>query len=124
MIKLRNLDEESIVTAAKQKFKGYLFEYDIADLFLKDYEDGEYIADIFDAPFYVSTQYAYEDLLVNGNKTRYKIHISTILLKKEKYEVVYRYDDRYYVVYEEDGEIKFMKYSEFQNFIKPYIHKA
>lgn len=120
---LKNLDEEQIKAAAAAAFPDYVIRVDTTDVFLQNVEDGTYISDFLESEFYVSTQYAYEDILVNGNKTRYKIHMNTIELLDDAYSVNYNWNDRYYAVYEIENKIHFMKYTEFLSFIKSSLQK-
>lgn len=120
-IKLQPLDEAKILAAAKEKFPNADNHLDQCDLFMKDVSDGTYTCNFLDHPIYISTQYAYEDILVNENQTRYKLHVSTLELKKAPYSVNYSWNDCYYAIYEEDDQIQFMKYPLFLDFIKNQI---
>lgn len=120
-MKIKDINEEEIKIAAQKTFSTSYIKVDTTDLFLQNVEDGAYTADFLDNEFYVSTQYAYEDILVNGNKTRYKIHIYTIELLQDAYCVNYTWDQKYYAVYEMDNEIQFMEYSKFLSFVRERI---
>lgn len=121
-IKLQNLDEERIKSEAAIQFPDCKMRLDKADLYMKEIEDGTYISSFHDSKFHVSTQYAYEDIPVHGNMTRYKMYIYTIELLVDAYSVNYVWQDCYYVAFENNGDIQFMKYAEFLEFIKGEIH--
>ena len=104
------LTDTEIIEAAQQVFPDAYIAIEESDIYLRDTRAGRYRASWLDHEFYVSTDYAYEDQLVNGNKTRYKVHMPCVLIKKDKYDIVYDSKDKYYAVYKEDNEIKFMKY--------------
>lgn len=104
------LEETEIKEAAQKAFPGFYIEVEHSDIYLRDTRAGRYRAPWLDREFYVSTDYAYEDILVNGNKTRYKVQMPCILLKKDKYDIIYDSKDKYFSVYKENDEIKFMKY--------------
>lgn len=107
---LKIFDEAVLSVAAQTAFPDFYIQVDESDIYLRNTTAGRYKADWLDREFYISTEYVYEDILVNGNKTRYKVAMSCVLLKKDRYDVIYDAKDAYYVAYEEDGEIKFMKY--------------
>lgn len=107
---LKLFDETKCREAAQLAFPNQYIEIMESDIYLKDTIAGRYAAPWLDHEFYVSTDYAYEDKMVNGNQTRYKVGMQCILVKPSRYEVVYDTKDSYFAVYEEDGNIKFMKY--------------
>lgn len=109
-MQIKAFDSQQLIAAAQAQFPDYEIELQESDVFLKGKQAGRYRADWLDHEFYISTEYAYEDRLVNGNPTRYKIAMPCILLKKNRYEIVYDISDRYYVAYEEHGEIQFLPY--------------
>lgn len=110
---IKTFDEEKLMDCAKEKFPNAFIEMVSVDLFLKGVEAGKYQAPWLDHEFFVSTEYAYEDVEVNGNQTRCKITMQGILIKKDRYTVIYDAKDVFYVAYEEQGEIHFQKYVEF-----------
>ena len=79
------------------------------------------IIDDVDYPLYVSTNYVYEDHVINGNDTRFKSKLSVITLKKDAYDVVYDSFGKYFVAYKEDT-IKFVPYEDFYDMLKDHIH--
>lgn len=107
---LKKFDEEMLKEAAQRAFPDFYIQIEYSDIYLRNTTAGRYTAPWLKQEFYISTEYVYEDVLVNGNKTRYKVSMSCILLKKDRYDVVYDSSDVYYAAYEEDGEIRFMKY--------------
>lgn len=121
-MKITNLDKEKVEKEAKEAFQGKYVEMDTTDLFLADMESGTLRLDGMDHAIYVSTHYAYEDHLVNNNKTRYKIPLTLVLLKNDPYDVIYDSKGCCYVAYEEENHIHFVLYEEFQDFLKPYLH--
>ena len=120
MISFLNLDKEKILTAAKQQFPHAYIEQDV-DFYLPDIEKGEMQIMSVTYPVYVSTHYAYEDKMVNGNKTRYKIPLSIIYTKQDAYEIIYDSRDICYVAYEQENAIQFVLYEDFYDFIKDQI---
>ena len=121
IMKIINLDEEKVLEKAKQEFPNRYVEVGTTDLFLQDIETGKIQIDGIDHELYVSTHYVYEDHLINNNKTRYKVKLTTILLRKDPYDVVYDSYGKYYVAYESD-DIHFLLYEEFQEFLKSLLH--
>ena len=121
-MQLKDLDKEEVQTVLQQQYPDKYVEVGEADLYLNDIEKGVMTIDCFDHPVYASTHYAYEDRLVNGNKTRYKISLTTAMLKKDKYEVIYDSYGKYFVVYKEEGEIRMVPYEDFYDMLKPMIH--
>lgn len=120
-VKLKDLHTEDIEKAAKQKWPDFFIRVDTADLFLEGVEDGCYTADFIDGEFYVSTQYAYENILVNGNKTSYKISVYTVERLKDASHINYRWDDCFYAVYEDENGIQFMEYPKFLKVVKERV---
>ena len=115
-----NLDEQMVLDKAKEKFSDWFVEIGETDLFLRDIDSGKIGIEGIDHELYVSTHYVYEDHLVNNNKTRYKVKLTTILLRKDPYDVVYDSVGRYYVAYQSD-DIQFVLYEDFQDFLKPFV---
>ena len=120
-VKLKDLHMEDIEKAAKQNWPDFFIRVDTADLFLEGIADGCYTADFIDGEFYVSTQYAYENILVNGNKTSYKISVYTVERLKDASHINYRWDDCFYAVYEDENGIQFMEYPEFLKVVKERV---
>lgn len=121
MINFINLDNNKILEAAKQQFPKFYIEQDVTDFYLPDVEKGEIRIASIPHTIYVSTHYAYEDRMINGNKTRYKMQLSIIYTTKDAYEVVYDSRDICYVAYEEDDEIYFILYEDFYDKIRVQI---
>lgn len=122
-MQITGLDEQEVAKAAANTFANTYVEVGSADLFLPDIEKGELCIDGIEHPIYASTHYAYEDRLVNGNKTRYKVALTTILLKKDAYEVIYSSRGKYYVAYKTEEGIQFVLYEDFYALLKPLIHQ-
>ena len=91
-------------------------------MYLPDIEKGKLRIEGIDKPVFASTHYAYEDKLVNGNKTRYKIPLATVLIKRDKYEVIYDSYGKYYVAFKDEAGIQFVLYEDFYELLKPMIH--
>lgn len=121
-LQITGLDEQEVAQAAAIKFLGKYIEPGESDLYLPDIEKGRLMIDGIDHPVFASTHYAYEDKLVNGNKTRYKIPLATVLVKKDKYEVVYDSYGKYYVAYRNEEGIQFILYEDFYELLRPLIH--
>ena len=111
-LQITGLEEQDVIQAAAVKFPGKYIEMGESDLYLPDIEKGSLTIEGIDHPVFASTHYAYEDKLVNGNKTRYKIPLTTVLVKKGKY----------YVAYKEEEKIHFVPYEDFYELLKPLIH--
>ena len=116
-LQITGLEEQDVVQAAAVKFPGKNIEFSLPDI-----EKGSLTIEGIDHPVFASTHYAYEDKLVNGNKTRYKIPLTTVLVKKDKYEVIYDSYGKYYVAYKEEEKIHFVPYEDFYELLKPLIH--
>lgn len=116
-----NLNEEEVVEAAKSAYPQNYIEYDHTDFYVRDIAKGTIHIDDVDTPLFVSTNYVYEDHVINGNDTRFKSKLSVITLKKDAYDVVYDSFGKYFVAYKEDT-IKFIPYEDFYDMIKAKIH--
>ncbi len=123
-MKIQYLDKEQVLQAARKQFPGYEINVDLTDFFTYDLEEGRYKASFLQQDMFVSTGYAYEDVDVNGNDTRYKIQVTTVMLLKNAYEILYQTKGRYYVAYEEEGIIAFQPYEEFFIFVRDQIEKV
>lgn len=116
-----NLNEEEVLAAAKQAYPQNYIEYDHTDFYVRDIAKGTIHIDDVDYPLFVSTNYVYEDHVINGNDTRFKSKLSVITLKKDAYDVVYDSFGKYFVAYKEDT-IKFVPYEDFYDMLKDHIH--
>lgn len=116
-----NLNEEEVVEAARSAYPQNYIEYDHTDFYVRDIAKGTIHIDDVDTPLFVSTNYVYEDHVINGNDTRFKSKLSVITLKKDAYDVVYDSFGKYFVAYKEDT-IKFIPYEDFYDMIKAKIH--
>ena len=121
-LQITGLDQQEIAQAAAVKFPGKYVEAGESDLYLPDIEKGKLRIEGIDKPVFASTQYAYEDKLVNGHKTRYKIPLATVLIKRDKYEVIYDSYGKYYVAFKDEAGIQFVLYEDFYELLKPMIH--
>ena len=107
-MKLSGLSDELVKAAAEKRFgEQHYFKLCEDHVFLKHTEEGTYQSDWLDHEFFVSTNYAYENILVNGNKTRYLVKTTGVWIMKNPYDIIYDPQDRYYYAYEEENEIKF-----------------
>lgn len=120
-MQLLHLKDEEVEAAAKQQFPDYVVEVDHTDWYVRSYESGSLQAKFSEVPLYLSTHYVYEDHLVQGNMTRYKVQITVIWLKKDHYDVIYDSKGLYYVAYEDEGSIHFCPYEELEDLVLPYI---
>ena len=116
------LDEEKVVEAAKAHFASQYPVLDHADFYLPDIETGKIMVDGVEHPFYVSTHYAYEDRVVKGNDTRYKVPLCLLYVKDDPYQIIYDSKDCCYVAYQQEDEIRFVLYVDFYDFVKKQIH--
>ena len=108
-----NLNEEEVLAAAKQAYPQNYIEYDHTDFYVRDIAKGTIHIDDVDYPLYVSTNYVYEDHVINGNDTRFKSKLSGHHIKK-KMLMMSCIDSfgKYFVAYKEDT-IKFVPYEDF-----------
>lgn len=122
-MRLFELDVEALKQQASEKFANKYIEIVNSDWYIDDLYEGQISLAGLNETLYVSTNYVYHDVDVNGNKTRYKMPLTCILVKNHAYEVIYNYDDAYYVAYEDEGKISFILYRDFIDFIKAYYHQ-
>ena len=121
-MQITGLNKEEVRFAAQEIYKKSYIDVDTCDLFLRGIEKGKIQIDCIDHPVYVNTNYAYEDKLINGNQTRFKIPLTTIQVKTNKYEVIYDSFGTYFVAYKDDESIKFIPYEDVYDFLKDQIH--
>lgn len=121
-MQLINLDKDKVLEKAQVRFPDKYIELDSADLYLEDMESGHINIEGIEHELFVSTHYVYENHIVNGNKTRYKVPLTIVLLKKDAYDVIYDSRGKCYVAYE-DNDINFILYEDFQDFIFPMVHE-
>jgi hypothetical protein len=107
------LDENAVLEAAKNQFPSKYINYDTCDLYLKNLEKGTIRFSNIDQNFFVSTHYVYEERLVKGNQTRYKVAIPLLTVKNNPYDIVYDVADCTYCVYKENDTYQFILYTEF-----------
>ena len=108
-----HLEEQAVLEAAQAQFPTKYVSYDTCDLYLKDLEKATIRFSNIDQNFFVSTHYVYEERLVKGNQTRYKVAIPLLTIKNNPYDIVYNVEDCTYGVYLEDGTYHFILYSEY-----------
>lgn len=121
-MQITNLKKEEILEYAQKQFPDMHIWLDQTDFYLPSIESGEVCVEGIDHSVYVSTHYAYEDHLVNGNQTRYKIPISIFYVKKDEYDVVYDGRECCYVAYKEDGCMQHVLYKEFLDMIPTFVN--
>ena len=119
-MEILKLDQELVKQAAQLQFNKYIQIVEM-DLYLKDIEKATCILKGYDQKLFVSTHYAYEDVDVNGNITRYKVALCAVLVKEHAYEVVYDSKGKLFVAYKENDEIKFMLYEQFLDFVMTLV---
>ena len=123
-MKILYLDKENVIEAAQQTFKGSFIEIGECDLFLEGIETGSIQMDGIDSILHVNTNYVYEDRMINGNKTRYKIQLTTVTIKKDAYEIIYDSYGKYFIAYEDDQQaITFITYEDVNELLTPLIHQ-
>lgn len=113
-------DTAIIMESAQVRFHNKYIGLDTCDLFLPQIEKGTIQLEGQSQNIYVSTHYAYEDRLVNGNKTRYKIQLALINVKHDKYQIQYDSYGMCFVAYEDNG-IKFIPYEDYNDFLSSFI---
>ncbi len=109
-MQIKALSDEQLMQAAKKRFPDMAVVIDTADIYLKGKQTGRYSASWLDHDVFVSTEYAYEDRMINGNKTRYKVNIPCVLIKKHPHDIIYDSRDIYFGAYVENDEIHFKRY--------------
>lgn len=109
-MQIKALNDEQILCAAQNCFPDKAVLLESSDIYLKGKQTGRYTADWYDHDVFISTEYAYEDRIINGNKTRYKIQVPCVLIKKYPHDIIYDSRDIYFAAYVENDEIQFMKY--------------
>ncbi|MEG0264974.1 MAG: hypothetical protein RSC93_06620 [Erysipelotrichaceae bacterium] len=122
-MKINGIKEEDIIKQAKIVFKDCFIKVDEDHIFLKDVEKGCYESDWLDHKFYVNTSYAYEDVLVNKNQTRYLINCQSVWVKENEFDLIYNPDNNYYYVIEDEKGIQFMKPNDYFIRMKQSIKK-
>lgn len=115
------LDKEEVLQAAKAAFPENYIDVDMTNFYVRDISSGTIHIDGIEEPLYVSTNYVYEDHIINGNNTRFKSQLTTVILKKDAYDVIYDSYGVYYIAYKEDT-IQFVRYEDFYDMIKDKIH--
>lgn len=121
-MQITGLDKEEVRLAALEVYKDSYIDVDVCDLFLSGIDKGKIIMDCIDHPVYVNTNYVYEDRLINGNQTRFKVTLTAFYVKTNKYEVIYDSFGKYFVAYKDDDKIKFIPYEDVYDLLKDQIH--
>lgn len=109
-MQIKMLSDEQLLHAAQKRFVGKAIVLEPSDIYLKGKQTGRYHVDWLDHDVYISTEYAYEDRIINGNKTRYKVQVPCVLIKEHFHDIIYDSRDIYYAAYMENDEICFMRY--------------
>lgn len=112
-MQITNLDKEQVLACAQAAFPNSYIELDTADFYIPSIEQGKIQVEGVDHPYYVSTHYAYEDRLVNGNQTRYKVALTVFFVKNDPFEVLYDSTDKYYVAFIQNDTVSFLTYDAF-----------
>lgn len=121
MLHYIGLDQSEIIAAAQAAYPNAYVEYDTIDFYVRDIANGTIKIEGMETPFFVSTNYVYEDHMINGNDTRFKSKLSIVTIKKDRFEVLYDSYGKMLVAYKEDGEIKLIPYEDFYDVIKSGI---
>lgn len=111
------LNQEEVMRAAQREFAGKVIEWDTCDLYMKDLESGEIHMQGITQPFFVSTHYVYEERVVKGNNTRYKVSVPLIYVKDNAYDPIYDLKGQTYCVYEENNVYHFISYDAYLDWI-------
>ena len=109
-MRITALSDEQVLAAAQKQFPDKAILSEPSDIYLKGKKTGRYRVDWLDHDVYISTEYAYEDRSINGNKTRYQVSVPCVLVKKHPHDIVYDSRDIYFAAYTENDEICFMRY--------------
>lgn len=109
-MQIKDLSDELVLEAANKQFPGKAVQIEPSDIYLKGKQTGRYTVDWLDHDIYISTEYAYEDRIINGNRTRYKVQVPCVLIKNHPHDIIYDSTDIYFAAYVEDNEIYFMRY--------------
>lgn len=112
-MRISNIDKEQVLACAQAAFPQSYIELDTADFYLPSIEKGIIQMDGESHPYYVNTHYAYEDRLVNGNQTRYKVVLTVFFVKDDPFTVLYDTKDSYYVAFVEHDKVAFLPYEAF-----------
>lgn len=112
-MQITNLDKEQVLNCIQAAFPNSYIELDTADFYIPSIEQGKIQVEGVDHPYYVSTHYAYEDRLVNGNQTRYKVALTVFFVKDDPFEVLYDTNDKYYVAFIKNDMVSFLSYDAF-----------
>lgn len=121
-MEILNLNKATVLEAAQKEYQGSYVELGECDLFLENIETGEIRLDGYNRELFVNTNYVYEDRIVNGNKTRYKVQLTTVLVKKDAYEIIYDSYGKYFVAYKDGDSIAFIAYEDVCEFLSPFLH--
>ena len=111
-MQIKAFNEELVLRAAQKQFPDKAVLLEPSDIYLKGKQTGRYTASWYDHDIFISTEFAYEDRVINGNKTRYKIEVPFVLIKNHPHDIIYDSRDIYFAAYSENDEIHFMKYVE------------
>ncbi|MEG0980469.1 MAG: hypothetical protein RSE52_01745 [Erysipelotrichaceae bacterium] len=117
-MKINGIDEEAILIQAQKIFKDSFIKIEEDHVFLKDVEKGCYQSDWLDHKFYVNTNYAYEDVLVKDNQTRYLVNAQTIWVKDNPFDIIYDIENHYYFVIEDETGIQFLEPNDYYERVK------
>lgn len=114
------LNKDEVLQIAQAKFPGKYIELDTIDFYVPEIKEGIIQLEGMNQPFYISTNYAYEDRIVLGNNTRYKVELVLLYVKADRYEVMFDSYGKSYVAYEDDS-IHIIAYEDFYDEIKKKI---
>lgn len=112
-MKLGEFEKQEVLECAMQHFPDHYIEYIQTDLYLRGLESGFYESELYEDKMYVSTEYAYHCVPVQGNMTNVKVVITCVLVKKDKYEIIYDSLNHYYAVMKENEGFIFIRYDDF-----------
>lgn len=123
-MRIMDIDIEKVRAQAKQTFPDQFIQIETGSLFIPDSEAGTYTCDYMEDLLYISTCMGYHEVMIKGNKTRVKVEITLVFLKKNPYEVIYEGMRCCHVAMADGEQISFIPYDQFLLTIGDHIHPA
>lgn len=116
-LKIMELSKELVQKQTEETFAPKCIQIETGSLFLRGCADGIYHCEVMEKPLYVSTSLGYHEVMIKGNKTRVKVEITLVFIKDTPYSTIYDGSTCCYVAMEEAGEITYMPYEKFLDWI-------
>lgn len=123
-MQITELSRAEVLAAAQVQFPDQYVEMDTIDFYLPHIEKGEVRMEGVRHPLYASTHYVYEDRMVNGNKTRYKVPLMLVCVKRSADEIVYDGKKHYHIAVKDNAKIRLYPYMEFLALIEKLVTLA